>query len=364
MGNITDKLSYLNDTKKAIKNAIISRGISVDDTNTFRDYASKITEIGETIKETRFNVNLDAFLPTVDENGETSSRDEYKEERYDIILSGVKRVNTKAFYSAFRDRPIKRIIADDVEYVGYEGFTYACMWTSATASTPSIHVEFNKIEEVSGSSAFKSFFGSRPNASAVFPKLKKISGYRAFQEFQTASNTPIYPDVLFPSLEEVTGKLALDHLMGYSHPKGLAFSKLKKINGPAMSENYQAVFYSDYGDYYFPSAVEFTGRLWYITSYLGNIHFAIKNREAIEACDNYADKWGYPNATIHFDLVTNIIVNDITYYRKYTIGDYTSWENENGDIVYTAYNIEPSVDSVVYSDEKLTTEFGTVSAIE
>ena len=42
MGTIAEKLTYLNGTKTAIKNAIINKGVAVSDTDTFRSYASKI----------------------------------------------------------------------------------------------------------------------------------------------------------------------------------------------------------------------------------------------------------------------------------------------------------------------------------
>ena len=42
---IADKLTYLNGTKDAIKQAIIGKGIDVTDTDTFRSYASKIEAI-------------------------------------------------------------------------------------------------------------------------------------------------------------------------------------------------------------------------------------------------------------------------------------------------------------------------------
>ena len=45
MGILADKLSYLDGTKTAIKNAIIAKGVEVKDTDTFRDYADKIGEI-------------------------------------------------------------------------------------------------------------------------------------------------------------------------------------------------------------------------------------------------------------------------------------------------------------------------------
>ena len=45
MGTIAEKLSYLNDTKIAIKNAIVNKGVAVADTDTFRSYADKINSI-------------------------------------------------------------------------------------------------------------------------------------------------------------------------------------------------------------------------------------------------------------------------------------------------------------------------------
>lgn len=45
MGTTADKLAYLNDTKTAIKNAIVAKGVAVPDGTTFRAYADKIGEI-------------------------------------------------------------------------------------------------------------------------------------------------------------------------------------------------------------------------------------------------------------------------------------------------------------------------------
>lgn len=45
MGAISEKLTYLSDTKKAIKNAIVSKGVEVSDSDSFRSYADKIVAI-------------------------------------------------------------------------------------------------------------------------------------------------------------------------------------------------------------------------------------------------------------------------------------------------------------------------------
>lgn len=45
MGTIGDKLTYLEETKTAIKNAIIEKGVEVSESIEFREYANKIKEI-------------------------------------------------------------------------------------------------------------------------------------------------------------------------------------------------------------------------------------------------------------------------------------------------------------------------------
>ena len=45
MGTTTDKLEYLDGTKSAIKQAIVTKGVDVPDGTTFRDYATKISAI-------------------------------------------------------------------------------------------------------------------------------------------------------------------------------------------------------------------------------------------------------------------------------------------------------------------------------
>ncbi len=45
MGTVSDKINYLNGTKNAIKNAIIAKGVSVNNSDTFRSYATKIGQI-------------------------------------------------------------------------------------------------------------------------------------------------------------------------------------------------------------------------------------------------------------------------------------------------------------------------------
>lgn len=45
MGSLSDKLNYLNETKSLIKQAINNKGVTVTDSDTFRSYANKISQI-------------------------------------------------------------------------------------------------------------------------------------------------------------------------------------------------------------------------------------------------------------------------------------------------------------------------------
>lgn len=45
MGTVVDKLNYLKETKTAIRNALVEKGVSVADSDTFRSYAQKIAGI-------------------------------------------------------------------------------------------------------------------------------------------------------------------------------------------------------------------------------------------------------------------------------------------------------------------------------
>ena len=45
MGTLADKLQYLKDTKDAIMNAIIEKGVEITSSDTFRSYADKIKDI-------------------------------------------------------------------------------------------------------------------------------------------------------------------------------------------------------------------------------------------------------------------------------------------------------------------------------
>lgn len=86
MGSIADKLQYLLETKNAIKNALIAKGVQVSDTDTFRSYADKIASIGGASDDI-ITLDSDGMGLTVKAGTYTSGTSEYVTEAKTVTLS-------------------------------------------------------------------------------------------------------------------------------------------------------------------------------------------------------------------------------------------------------------------------------------
>lgn len=86
MGTLADKLQYLKDTKDAIMNAIISKGVEVSNTDTFRSYADKISSINSEIKES-------TFTGYIAQDGSTNVIPTILQSYYDTKFKGLMRIN-------------------------------------------------------------------------------------------------------------------------------------------------------------------------------------------------------------------------------------------------------------------------------
>ena len=58
MSTVAEKMAYLLDTKTAIKDAIVAKGVEVPEETTFREYADKIQEIQSSVKVVEKDVNF------------------------------------------------------------------------------------------------------------------------------------------------------------------------------------------------------------------------------------------------------------------------------------------------------------------
>ena len=356
MATIAEQLTSLANTKTAIKDAIVAKGVAVADTDPFSGYAAKIGQIsgGGGAPATKFGVSIDNMLGSVDENG-TLTR---PEKPFVLDLTGVKSIGPNAFVFAFYGRTCTGVVAKDVVNIGTRGFQNAFNTGGLASTVDTFVANFDGIEEITNEGVFSNMFASQRKVSASFKKLKKVNAANVFDS--TFSGARICPDETFPVLEEVGGKTCFSSFMVVQKSNEVVFSKAKRIVGSASA--YDATFRVYSGAIWkFPSATELSGYVFY-SSGADEIHFATANQAAIEACDGYDNKFGATNATIYFDLMLNITVNGVVYDREHTIGGYTSWKDTNENLVYTDATAEPAVGTVVYSDQGVT-ELGTVSEV-
>lgn len=295
MATIAEQLTSLANTKTAIKDAIVAKGVSVADTDTFASYADKIGQIetgggGEVVNKTKFGMTIDELLGDVDADGVYT----LPTTPLSINLSGVKSVPANSFYYAFPGKYVAELIANDVVFVGASGFMDALF-----SAKGNIKIRFDSLEEVTSDNAFSNMcnYGST-TLDVVFSKLKRVLANNAFNG--AFGNAKVIPDEVFPVLEEVSGNNAFSQFRSVSSTDIIKFSALKKITGAnsaysATFQVYSAVVW------HFPSVTEISGYVFY-SSGAKEIHFAAANQAAIEACPNYDIKWGATNATIYFDL--------------------------------------------------------------
>ena len=66
MGTTSEKLAYLSETKTAIKDAIVAKGVEVPEGTTFREYAAKVGEIKNKGDTFFLRVGPNAYITTSD----------------------------------------------------------------------------------------------------------------------------------------------------------------------------------------------------------------------------------------------------------------------------------------------------------
>ncbi len=248
--------------------------------------------IKKEVAKTKFGVSIDNMIGNVDADGGYSRPTGV----ITLDLTGVKTVNYGGFlYRFYRSSSEITIIAPDLTSVLSEGFLQAFM--GATKITG----RFDSLEEITSEAAFDgAFYGgvyTSPDIDIVFPRLKKINAKNCFRDCFDKKYVDL--DKVFPVLEEIQGDVCFRALQtGNTY----TFSKVNKIVGG--SSKYYGTFYMNYSgtvSINLPSATEVSGYLCYTSSsYKCNLHFAVANQAAIEACDGYSYKFGATE--IYFDL--------------------------------------------------------------
>ena len=251
MGSIADKLTYLNGTKTAIKEAIVAKGVTVTDADTFRSYATKIGEIsGGGAPATKYGVSIDTWLGDVDENGVY----QIPTEPFTLDLSSIKSLPRYALYYKFCRTSVSGTLT-----IGLEGdlsgsnAMYSCFYNCTGLTS----VNFSSLTTVSGSNALQSCFYNCTGLTSVnLSSLTTVSGSNAM--LNCFYNCASLSTISFPALTSV-------------------------VNNSFGSTSYNYIFSG--------------------CKALTEIHFRADMQATIEAMTGYAAKWGAPETcTIFFDL--------------------------------------------------------------
>ena len=318
MATIAEQLTSLANTKAAIKQSIIDKGVQVADTDPFSAYPAKIGQIsGGGGATTKYGVSIDNLLGNVDENG--------------VLLF-----------------PTEQFVLDGS---GIKDFGYRTMYYK--------------------------FYYNDALISASFPDLETISqNYTCYYAFSNCSNLT---NTGLQNLKTISGGGTCTHM--YENCMSLTSTGLDNLESITGKAACQAMFYScaglvrvDFPKLTVVSKTDAMGKdtvtgMFRNCTNLAEMHFRADAQTLIESLAGYATKFGATNCTIYFDLIGTITVNGVAYSRNEPNSirvdgnkTFVAWKDAGNNIVYTNATSEPAVDTPVYSDAG-TTQVGTVSEV-
>lgn len=298
MATIAEQLTSLAETKTAIKDAIVNRGVAVSDTDTFRSYADKIGQIqaGGGEPATKFGATVDTFLGDVDANGVYQEPTGTKE----LNLSGVKSIGSYGMqYRFYKSKCISSVISDSLQSIDAYGFDYAFQGNSNLT-----RVELGFLETVSTYGMRNSFNGC-PITHLNLSSLKNV-GEKAFDYAFYGCKYNVELDL--SSLETIGFNGFNSAFYGNSNLENVNLSSLKTLDNRAFDYAFNNC--GKLTILSFPSLTNVQSASFGLSSTLAfkncnsltEIHFRADMQATIEGLTGYSSKFGATNATIYFDL--------------------------------------------------------------
>ena len=377
MATIAEQLTSLANTKAAIKQSIINKGVQVADTDPFSAYPAKIGQIsGGGGATTKFGVSLDNLLGNVDGNGvyqlsdapctfdATSIKklpdnlgDLFTYKFYKLPLTGTVDLSNythdafnsgtaQFFTQAFSYTGVQKLITprerDGVYAMQfYQSFQHCDALKEIVFSNPIISSSAFGFTETFQRCDFS-------GASINFDIITSIGKHGFYGAFKYCK---LPEEIRFTNLTEITDNFAFRE--AFSQTTGC-----KRYFFPSLTSVISDAFGSS------------TRLTWYNATDVEEIHFRADMQATIEAVTGYSSKFGAPSTcTIFFDLIGTITVNGVTYSRNEPNSirvdgnkTFVAWKDAGNNIVYTNATSEPAVDTPVYSDAG-TTQVGTVSEV-
>ena len=160
MGSLADKLSHLNETKTAIKNAIVEKGVDVADTDTFRSYAEKISAI------------------------ESGSADNYLGRI--VTEDGTLQIPTTSYTFT---------MPDNITKIGTRGLYYAfcgnVVWDVLQPVGGIAHADLSSVKSIGSYGLYSAFAGCANLQIIDLSNLENISDYGLYRAFSGSRLTSI-----------------------------------------------------------------------------------------------------------------------------------------------------------------------------
>lgn len=273
MATIAEQLTSLANTKTAIKDAIVAKGVSVADTDTFASYATKIGEIqAGGGSATKFGATVDTFLGDVGADGTLQATTWSGP----LVFSGVKIIGNSALYQAFYNR---------------SGIT---------------SVDMSSLQTIGASGLYQAFNNCRSITSVDLSSLQTVGVYGLGNAFYTCTGIT---SVDISSLQTVDQNGLQGAFYGCTGITSVNLSSLQSVGSNGLSNTFYNC--NKLTTVSFPSLTSVQTNSFGTATYtyifgnctaLTEIHFRADMQATIEAMIGYADKWGATNATIYFDL--------------------------------------------------------------
>lgn len=305
MATIAEQLTSLANTKTAIKDAIVAKGVSVADTDTFASYADKIGQIetgggGEVVNKEKLGVTVDTFLGDVDADGTLGTASG----SVAVDFSGVNKIAGSAlrykFYGSFAVTDVLAQSLITVKSYGLHAAFYGCVYLK--------NADFNSLQTVEDYGMHSAFEACSGLKSITLGSLQTVgtcgminlchSNHSltsvSLESLHTVGQSGLWGAFLSCfKLESVN----LDSLQTVG-AKGLAyaFSYCKSLTSISFPSLTSVVTDS------FVGSTSVMSQMFYQCTALTEIHFRADMQAAIESTNGYANKWGATNATIYFDL--------------------------------------------------------------
>lgn len=304
MATIAEQLTSLANTKTAIKDAIVAKGVSVADTDTFASYADKIGQIetggggGEVVNKTKLGLTIDDIFGDVGADGTLGAASGSAV----VDFSGVNKIVNSVFrHKFFGMTNIASVLAPSLTTVGSYGLLQA--FNSCTGLKSVVLSSLQTVESNGLQSTFNSCYGLE---SIALESLKTV-GSNGMQN--ACSNTNL-TSVSMESLQTVGANGLYSAFSACSKLESVNLNSLQTVESRGLASAFS--FCKALTSMSFPSLTSVVTdsfgttsaalQMFYQCTGLTEIHFRADMQAAIEATNGYANKWGATNATIYFDL--------------------------------------------------------------